>query len=88
MLNDSGEGSNKPKLCIQHRIRAVETARSIKACLLNVWFCQNSVPENFDNDPRKRLPEENAGSWGKHGGSTARHTAHELAQHKFGTRLA
>ena len=88
MQNERGEGSKKPKLSIQDRLRAVETARSIKACLPDVWFRQNSVPENSDNDPKKRLPEDNEGSWGKHGGSTARHTAHELAQHKFGTRLA
>ena len=88
MHNERGEGSKKPKLSIQDRLRAVETARLIKACLLDVWFRQNSVSENSDNDAKKRLPEENAGSWGKHGGSTTRHTTHELAQHKFGTRVA
>ena len=57
----------------------------MKVCLLVVHFRQDNVLEGSDDATRKRLPEENAGTSGKHGGSTARHAAHESAQHKFGT---
>ena len=58
-----------------------------KVRLLADRFGQDNMPENSDDDPKKRVPEENAGTWGKHRGSTERHTAHERALHNFGTRL-
>ena len=88
-LSQRGKASNGTNSCIHYPARTAETTRSRKVCVLVVRFRQDNVLENSDDPPKNRLPNENSRTWGgKRFGSTAGHTADELLQHKFGTRVA
>ena len=87
-LSQRGGASNGTTSCIHYPARAAVTTRSRKVCVLVVRFRQDNVLENSDDPPKNRLPNENSRTWGvKRSGSTAGHTADELSQHKFGTRV-
>ena len=88
MQSEPGGASNGTKSCIERQLRVAQTAGSMKVRLLAIRSRQDSTHENSRKAPGKKLPEENVRTLGKHVGSTARHTTHELAQHKFGTRMA
>ena len=87
MQNGRPGASNGTRACIQNPPRVAEPARSMKVCLLAVRLRQDNLLDNPDDARRKYSPRKLHKRGGKHDGSTARHTGHELAQHNLGTRV-